>query len=151
MSFERLAETRIKDAMEAGAFENLAGTGRPLPALDQDGLAGNNWMAFRVLRNGGLLPSWLDLAKEIERDLERLAAIDRRHELLSEAVSNRGWNPPLRSAVRVVRDEYEKLARQIRRKQDQFNIDAPALATERPGIWVERHLERLDARLPGDS
>ncbi|HOA74121.1 MAG TPA: DUF1992 domain-containing protein [Phycisphaerae bacterium] len=32
---QRLAEQRISEAMEAGAFDNLAGMGRPLADLDE--------------------------------------------------------------------------------------------------------------------
>lgn len=146
MSFERLVDQRIEEAMKAGAFDNLEGTGKPLP-LEQDALAGDRWMAFRVLKNGGLLPSWLQLAREIERELERLDRVDERHQRLINAVRREGLTPSLRMALRSVRDEYEKMARRIRVKQDQFNLDAPALAAERPGIWVERRLETLDNRL----
>ena len=42
---------------------------------------------------------------------------------------------------------YETLARSLRKQQDRFNRDAPGPRSERPAIWVEYHLERLERRL----
>lgn len=149
MSFERLVESRIKDAMDAGQFSNLAGEGKPLRKNDEDELAGDNWMGFHVLRNANMLPAWLELAKEIEVDLQALQKIDDRHAIVAENIRERGANPSRLLALSAIRHEYEVLARRIRAKQDQFNIDAPAIIVERPGIWVERRLEKLDARIEG--
>ncbi len=149
MSFESLAESRIKDAMDAGLFDNLRGAGKPLKSLEDDKLAGDNWMGFHVLRNGGLLPAWLDLAKEIELDLVALKRVDARHALLADRAHASGLTKSVQTAISVTRQEYASFARRIRAKQDQFNMDAPAIGLERPGIWVEHELERLDARVPG--
>jgi hypothetical protein len=51
--------------------------------------------------------------------------------------------PVLRDLVR----QFREAALALRRKQDRFNIEAPAIALERPGIWVEHHLARLSSRL----
>jgi hypothetical protein len=45
-----------------------------------------------------------------------------------------------------LRAKYEKGAREIRKKQDRYNHDAPGFRTQRPGLWVEYHLERLTTR-----
>ena len=149
MSFDKLVESKIQEAMEAGAFRNLRGHGKPLADLSDDRLAGDNWMGFHVLRNGGLLPAWLGLAREIERELEDLKRIDDRHALLATHARDSGLSKSLVAALAATRLEYEQFARRIRVKQDQFNFDAPIISLERPGIWVELELERLDARVPG--
>lgn len=147
MSFQSLAESRIQDAMDAGLFDNLRGAGQPLPSLDDDKLAGANWMGFHVLRNGGMLPAWLDLAREIELDLAALKRVDERHALLADRANSSGLTPSVATAIATTRREYADFARRIRAKQDQFNMDAPAIGLERPGIWVEYELERLDGRI----
>lgn len=151
MSFDRLIESRIKDAMDAGKFANLSGEGRPLKRRDNEELAGDDWMGFHVLQNANLLPAWLELAKDIENDLADLAKVDRRHMLITEAVREAGLTDSRSLALRAVRFEYETLARKIRAKQDQFNLDAPAIIVERPGIWVGRRLEKLDERAEAAS
>jgi hypothetical protein len=147
MSLEKLIESRIRDAVADGQFDNLKGAGKPLTMTEEENLAGENWLGFKVLQNGGLLPEWLMLAKEIETDRERLAALDARHaEAVELAASSGNWGGHA-SSIRSRRDAFESAARELRRKQDQFNHHAPSIHLERPGIWVEHHLARLDARV----
>lgn len=147
MSLEKLIESRIQDAIAAGAFSDLRGAGRPLRPTAEAALAGENWMGFKILQNGDMLPVWLMLAKEIERETEQLDALEGRHaEWVDLAASSGEWERHA-GALQRLRDRFASQARALRRKQDQFNIDAPSLALERPQIWVELRLERLDERL----
>lgn len=66
-AFEWLAEQRILEAMERGDFENLPGTGKPL-ALDRDpAIPDEMWLAFKILKNAGVLPPEVEAHKEIRR------------------------------------------------------------------------------------
>lgn len=63
-----VAERKIKDAMEAGEFDNLPGKGEP---IDLDNNPFENMeqrIAHRVLKNAGALPEWLQYEKDIERE-----------------------------------------------------------------------------------
>jgi hypothetical protein len=146
MSIERAIESQIQDAMAAGLFDNLPGAGKPLAFGHSDGLAGDNWLGFRVLQNGGMLPEWLNLAKDIERDRERLDRLDAEHAALCQAAARHGGWDGFSDAISRLRARYEELARSLRKRQDRFNHDAPGIRSQRPGIWVEYHLERLDRR-----
>jgi hypothetical protein len=146
MSLERAIESQIQEAMAAGLFDNLPGAGRPLRF---DGNENDpNWLGHHILKNANVLPGWLELARDIERALERLAAIDDAHRRLCEQAAATGDWEGHRLAILHARQRYETLARDIRRQQDRFNLDAPGIRTERPGIWVEYQLEQLDARIP---
>lgn len=148
MGYEEIVESRIQDAMAAGAFRNLAGEGRPFAFRPGDHhLAGDDWAGFRILENGGMLPAWLMLARDVEALETRLAALDARHAALAAAAQGgAGWGS-LAPAIRHARTTFESTARALREKQDRFNHDAPSIALERPAIWVEHHLARLDDRL----
>ncbi len=133
--------------MAAGAFDNLQGADEPLRFSAAEQLAGDNWLGFHILRNGGMLPAWLGLAREIEDDQRRLDVLDARHaDVVAVAAETGDW-PAYVRAIRHYRRAFEDGARALRKKQDRFNHDAPGIRTERPAIWVEYHLERLDARL----
>lgn len=147
MSIERAIESQIQEAMAAGRFDNLPGAGKPLAFGHGDTLAGDNWLGFRVLQNGGMLPEWLNLAKDIERDRERLDAIDAEHAALCQAAALHGHWEGHMPRLRHLRARYEELARSLRKRQDRFNHDAPGIQSQRPAIWVEYHLERLDRRI----
>ena len=146
MSLDKLIESRIQDAMAAGAFSRLAGEGRPLPLLEGDLVAGENWAGFKLLNNAGMLPPWLLLAREIEADLEQLEKVERQFREWVALAAAGDWRYHA-GGIRRLRERFTERARAIRRKQDQFNFDAPSVALERPGIWVEHRLARLDACL----
>ena len=80
-AFERIAEDRIKEAMEQGAFDGLEGEGRPLP-LEDSGvkLAPEVRMAYKIMKNAGILPVEIETLKEIERIEELLPGIDDKNE-----------------------------------------------------------------------
>ncbi len=146
MSLEQIIESQIQDAMAAGAFDNLPGAGKPLPFTDLEKLAGENWLGYKVLQNGGLLPEWLGLAREIELEHEALAALDARHAELVEAAAVSGDWPHFATGLGYLVGKYEERARELRKKQDRYNVSAPGVRTERPAIWVEFHVERLRER-----
>ncbi|MGH2633015.1 MAG: DnaJ family domain-containing protein [Tepidiformaceae bacterium] len=148
MGLEQLIETQIQEAMEAGAFDHLPGAGKPLAWSDLERLAGDNWLGYKVLQNGGMLPEWLGLAREIERDQEQLARLDERHASLCDSANAEDDWPRYLPGIRVLLSRYEDAARELRKKQDRFNMSAPSLRSERPAIWVEHHLARLRARMP---
>lgn len=53
--------------MEQGAFDNLAGRGRPLQFEDLSRVPAELRMGFRLLRNAGCLPPELEARKEAAR------------------------------------------------------------------------------------
>ncbi|MDZ7729128.1 MAG: DUF1992 domain-containing protein [Dehalococcoidia bacterium] len=147
MSLEEIIESRIRDAMSAGRFSNLPGEGRRQRFDPAENLSGNNWLGYKVLRDGGMLPAWLLLAREIEREQEELARLDEEHEALVRAARETGDWPRFYPGIARLRRIYEESARALRLKQDQFNVEAPSIRLERPGIWIEYHLDRLDSRI----
>lgn len=148
MSLERLIESRIKDAMSAGAFDRLSGEGKPLRGLSPaDNQAGDQWLGFKILQNADMLPPWLMLAREIERDAEELRKAEQRlSDFIGLAASTGDWDR-YGPAVRRMRTQFERCVRELRSRQDRFNLDAPSIRLERPQIWVEARLEQVDERM----
>jgi hypothetical protein len=73
---KRIAEERIREAMERGEFDNLPNKGKPLN-LDDDSLVPEDLrMAYRVLKNTGYLPPELELKKEIVSLRDLINTID---------------------------------------------------------------------------
>jgi len=144
---EQLVENRILEAIEEGILEGLPGEGKPLPPRDAERLAGDLWLAHHILGNADALPEWLELARTIEQDTERLAAVEREHGALVERARSTGEWRRLAPLIAERRREFAGLARSLRALQDRYNLEAPSLANERPAIWVEERLRRLDARV----
>ena len=68
--WESLADRKIREAIEAGEFDNLPDKGQPI-RLDHDPDP-SLWMAHHLLRVNGFAPPWIEEAKEIEQALARL-------------------------------------------------------------------------------
>jgi hypothetical protein len=62
---ERIAEEKIREAMERGDFENLELAGKPL-RLDANGLVPDDLrLSYKILKDAGFLPPEMELRKEI--------------------------------------------------------------------------------------
>ena len=69
MSWERIAENRIRDAMQAGEFDNLPGAGKPLPNLT-DGYDPEWWLKQLVQREQiSVLPPSLEVLRKVESEM----------------------------------------------------------------------------------
>ncbi|MGE5596293.1 MAG: DUF1992 domain-containing protein [Hyphomicrobiales bacterium] len=147
MSWYEIVETRIQDAISAGKFDNLPGSGQPLPDRPEDRLAGANWAGNKILRDAGALPPWLMLARDIEDAERELAALEARYAARVELAASSGDWAAHGKAIRQLAETIASKARALRLKQDQFNYDAPSMLLERPGIWVDRRLAALRAHL----
>lgn len=73
MSFSRIAENRIREAMEQGEFDNLPGAGQPLSLEEYFATPEELRMAYSVLKNANCRPLEVELLNEIAR-LERAVA-----------------------------------------------------------------------------
>jgi hypothetical protein len=73
MPFSRIAESRIREAMEQGQFDNLPGAGQPLNLEDYFSTPEDLRMAYSILRNANCAPAEVELLNEVSR-LERAVA-----------------------------------------------------------------------------
>jgi DnaJ family protein C protein 28 len=72
--WESIAERKIREALEAGVFENLPDKGRPI-RLDRNPFEDPTlWAAHHLLRVNGFAPPWVEEAREIEQEAGRLRA-----------------------------------------------------------------------------
>lgn len=70
--FASIAEQRICEAQEQGAFDNLPGSGKALNLEDETHIPEDLRMAYKVLRNAGFLPPEVAERKEIDTILDLL-------------------------------------------------------------------------------
>ncbi len=133
-TWESLVDRQIREAMEAGEFDDLPYRGKPLPFLD-DSLAGDRAMAFRVLRNAGAAPPWIEADKEVRALLARRDAILAR--AMDGAISAIAHDRDRRELGRLVVDVNSAIAR--------LNAEAPTDRQHRLPLVLEEELARLDA------
>lgn len=73
MSFERLVENKIREAMEKGEFDNLPGQGQPLDLTAYFNTPSDLRLGFALLKGAQFVPPEVELRRELERLQERLA------------------------------------------------------------------------------
>jgi len=74
--FAKIAEERIRQAMEDGEFASLPGSGKPLMLEDETWIPEDMRLSYRVLKNAGCIPPELEKRKEILNLKELLNTID---------------------------------------------------------------------------
>lgn len=65
--FEKIIEERIRRAQQKGDFKNLEGAGKPLIFENDDHVAGDLRLAYKILKNADCLPPEIEIKKEIQR------------------------------------------------------------------------------------
>ena len=63
--FQKIAEQKIREAIERGDLDNLKNSGKPLQLDDDSWVPEDLRAAYRVLKNAGCLPPEMELKKEI--------------------------------------------------------------------------------------
>jgi hypothetical protein len=63
--FEKIAEQRIKEAIKKGELDNLLLQGKPLKLEDLSRVPEELRMSYKILKNAGLVPTEIQLNKEI--------------------------------------------------------------------------------------
>jgi hypothetical protein len=73
---ERLAEEKIREAMERGEFDDLPLEGRPLRFESNGFVPEDLRLAYKLLKDAGFLPPEMELRKEIVTLKELLAEVE---------------------------------------------------------------------------
>lgn len=77
---DRIAETRIQEAIDQGELHDLPGEGKPLHLEDDSAIPEELRAAYRLLKNAGFLPPELQLLRDVreaEHLLQQLPESDR--------------------------------------------------------------------------
>ena len=140
-AYTNFIENKIREAEEKGLFRNLPGQGKPLRFDEEEVGDPKYWLAHHMLKNAGLLPAWVELAKEIDRLEDHIQAIEREYRdwLAVEAKRLSGLSPAvLRHRLPGIRaiyvrfiERYQMLLRMTQERKQQFNYEVPARSLEK--------------------
>jgi hypothetical protein len=67
-----IADRKIWEAMEDGAFEHLDGAGEPLDLSENPFEDPAQRMAHRILRNNGFAPAWIEESRDFDAEIRYL-------------------------------------------------------------------------------
>jgi DnaJ-like protein len=124
---EALIDRQIREAQEAGAFDDLPFQGERIP-LEDDAAAGAWALAHHVLKNANMVPPWIATDREVRELLARRDAILER--------------APRSSAIARDRDRAE-----LTQVVEAANRAIAVLNNEAPTDRQHRRLLRLDDEL----
>jgi hypothetical protein len=161
IKLERIAERRIREAIEAGEFDNLRGHGKPLSTDDDNPYVPDDMrVAFKVLQNSGYAPDWMVLAQEIEAGIERLrASADIHFRLLREQLADISADTQainrlapevrrLKALHRRAAIQHEQAILEINRKINTFNQTVPIASLLKVPLSLEQEMRNYEDRVP---
>jgi len=120
-----ISEERIRAAMEEGKFDNLPGMGKPLN-LDENPYEPDDMrMANSLLRSNDFAPAWMEIGKEIDRDLE----IVRKHYKADREVDHQRAQEALSRAISA-----------LNRRILDYNLRVPATVFQRPMLELSKEI-----------
>jgi hypothetical protein len=127
---EALIDRQIREAQEAGAFDDLPFQGEPLPLVD-DSAAGDWALAYRMLKGSNFAPPWIETDKTVR------ALFAERDAILERA--------PRASLIGRQRDraEVQRIVEAANRAITRLNHEAPTYRQHRRLLDLDGELQAL--------
>lgn len=139
--------------MERGDFDNLPGAGKPLD-LNENPYTPSDWqLAFKVLKDAGVAPEWIEQGKEIRDELRALMTLlaqqsrwqqERRAKMntlsLDRMISERKY---LAEALEKTCRLYRMRAATLNKTIDSFNLKVPNANLQIPRVRIEEEIEKF--------
>ena len=139
---ESMAEKALREAIEAGEFDDLPGKGKPIDLTENPFEDPDLRVVHRLLRNAGFAPAWIEERKDI--DAELVAAqrkLSRAWELFGEggkAPSELEWE---RSA-----NEFREQVAELNQRVRFYNLKTPAAVFHRRHIDADKIVELVKCK-----
>ena len=158
--WENWLDRQIREAQERGEFDDLPGKGKPLD-LTTNPYAQDWELAFKILKDAGYAPEWIELDKAIRSRLERAQTIlsrrwEWRERRLAELAGRSGrWAQAEKDRIRAgwqeALAEFEQEIAAINEEIAELNLKVPAPRFQRFKIDVTREIERLTGKAETDT
>jgi len=133
---ETLVEKKIREAMEAGEFDDLPGKGQPLDLRENPFEDPDLRMVHRLLRNAGFAPAWIEERKDIDAELEKARVQLTRARLLYGSDRDHDWQ---RNIVEF-RDKVAELNQRIKI----YNLKTPSAVFQRRLIDADKAIQLVE-------
>jgi hypothetical protein len=131
--WESLVERQIREAEDEGKFDDLPHQGRPLP-LEDDSAAGDWALAYKMLKDAGAAPPWIEADKAVR------VLMDQRARQLDAAARTSAFSWPRARAA------YADLVDELNDAIARVNAEAPTDRQHRRPLDREAELAAFDGR-----
>src|SRR5215813_800809 len=141
--WKSLVDRKIREAMERGEFDNLAGKGSPID-LSENPFEDPDWRtAHRMLRNAGFAPAWIEERKDIDADLEVARLSLARAWMIWHNAQGTEHARAAETRWVKARQDFRDQAANLNRRIDAWNLKTPGVGFHRPRVNVENEIERI--------
>ena len=146
MARQTWIERILSEAQEKGLFDNLEGAGRPINWADET-LVQNEWlMAFRIMREHGFAPEWIELHKEIGEGLKKAReALQRAWRWRQERLpgAGEGQRRYVEDEWRRARSAFAETVAELNAKIADFNLLVPVASLQKFKLDVAEEVASL--------
>jgi DnaJ family protein C protein 28 len=124
---ERGVDAIIQKAMREGAFDNLAGKGKPLD-LRENPFVEREWqLAFRILEQQGFALPWMDKRKDIESGLQAARqSLSRTWNWSRQALEAGEPEAVVEAEWRRTVDRFNETVEKLNKLIGDYNLEVPA-------------------------
>ena len=141
--WESLIDKKIREGIEQGDFDNLSGKGVPID-LSENPFEDPDWRtAYRMLRNAGFAPPWIEERKLIEAELEEARIQLMRAWTVVKNARGTENERAARARWEKARSSFQKQVDELNRSVAAWNLKVPGAGFHRKRINAEREIERL--------
>lgn len=134
-------EEKIKEAQERGDFEALPGKGKPLDISENPFLEPTLQMTYKLMKDAGFSPAWIELDKEIRADLQKA-------QKLLDACKSRRQHLNFKNYRKRAIEEYRELLKTLNLRIERFNILVPIKDKQRRKIDLLEAMKKFDSECP---
>ena len=135
---ESMAEKMLREAIEAGEFDNLPGKGQPIDLSENPFEDPDLRTVHRLLRNAGFAPAWIEERKDIDALFDSARQkLERAWKLFGQ--QTQGEHPDWQRNVR----EFLELTSELNERIKLYNLKAPAHPFHRKRIDAESVIQKI--------
>lgn len=134
-TYYSVLDQRIAAAQADGMFDNLPGAGKPQRFEDDSMVPEEDRVGYRILKNAGYAPAWIELQKTIREERAKL------EQWLGHA--NRRWSRISTREQERLSDEWQERLVKLNRLIVHYNLAAPKAAGQLPTLLLPDELPRL--------
>ena len=137
--FESFIEKSIREAIEAGEFDDLPGKGQPLDLSENPFEDPDLRMVHKLLKDAGFAPAWIEERKDVE------ATFTAAHQKLARAwaIYKPGGVTPDDTAWRRNVTEFRNLVAELNSRIKLYNLKAPSSVFHRRQFDADRVIRDL--------
>lgn len=134
-----MAERMLREAIEAGEFDNLPGKGKPIDLRENPFEDPDLRVVHKLLRDAGFAPAWIEERKDID------ATFESSRQILTRAwkIYRPGGVSPNEAAWKRNVAEFREKAAELNNRIRLYNLKVPAAGFQRRLLDIESIIENI--------